>query len=237
MDTRPMTTTRPTPTSYSDTSNGTERKYLPTRYVVAILPTSAVLDNELTDGAVRILAALSAHGSWDYLWDFSAKALSDETMWSPRMINRYKQELLNAGYIDEKGRLIALADATAVGYQPSKRGAHLATKKTVETKIGISKIDDAKFEEFWVLYPRKEGKVSAKKAWIKAIGVIRKTDDDPERYLKEITQRYRNHIDSRPSRERKFVPHAASWLNGERWADEPLHVQEEVSGSLSPQTL
>tara|TARA_R100000700_G_C3174521_1_gene149186 strand:- start:298 stop:918 length:621 start_codon:yes stop_codon:yes gene_type:complete len=206
--------------------------------VVSLLPTSAVLDPELTDGAVRVLAALSAHGSWDYLWDFSTKALSDVTMWTPRMINRYRQELLNAGYIDRDGRLIALADATAVDYQPSTQGAHLATKTPVKPKIGVMKIDDAKFEEFWVLYPRKEGKASAKKAWVKAIGVIKKTSDDPERYLKEMTQRYRNHVDSRSSRDRKFVPHAATWLNGERWTDDFLQRQEDdVSGSLSPQTL
>ena len=204
--------------------------------MVSILPTSAVLDPNVTDGAIRVLAALSAHGSWDYLWDMSSKALSDVSMFSPRMINRYRQELLNAGYIDREGRLVSLADATAVAYEPSKQGAHLATKTPVKPKIGITKIDDAQFEEFWVLYPRKEGKGAAKKAWGKAVGSLKKTEADPERFLKEMTQRYRNHIDLRPSRDRKFVPHAATWLNGERWTDDFLQ-EEKVTGSLSPQTL
>jgi hypothetical protein len=207
--------------------------------VVAVLPTSAVLDPNLTDGAVRVLAALSAHGSWDYLWDHSARGISNETAISVRMINRYRQELLERGYVDEDGRLISLADASWTGFEHSNRGAHLAPKvKPVKAKVGVTEIDDAKFEEFWVLYPRKEGRGSARKAWAKAIGVIKKTEDDPERYLKEVTARYRSHVDDRPSRERKFIPHAATWLNAEHWTDEFLHRPEaDLSGSLAPQTL
>jgi len=207
--------------------------------VVSVLPTSAVLDPELTDGAIRVLAALSAHGSWDFLWDHSAKGLQDETAISVRMINRYRQELLERGYIDEDGRLIALADASWVGYSHPNKGAHLAAKpKEIKPKIGVTEVDYSRFEEFWTIYPRKEGKGAARKAWLKAIGIIKRTQDDPERYLKEMTQRYRAHVDARSSRDRKFIPHAATWLNQERWTDDFLLRQEDdVSGALAPQTL
>ena len=207
--------------------------------MVSVLPTAAVLDPELTDGAIRVLAALSAHGSWDFLWDHSARGLQDETAISVRMINRYRQELLERGYIDEDGRLIALADASWVGYQHPNKGAHLAAKpKEIKPKVGVTKVDDSRFEEFWTIYPRKEGKGAARKAWLKAVGVIKRTDDEPERYLKEMVERYRRYVDARSSRDRKFIPHAATWLNQERWTDDFLQRQEDdVSGSLSPQTL
>jgi hypothetical protein len=64
------------------------------------------------------------------------------------------------------------------------------------------------FDAFWKVYPRKVGKGAAQKAWAMA---VRKAD--PERIVEGV-ERYPWPED--PS----FVPHASTWLNGQRWEDE-----------------
>ena len=64
------------------------------------------------------------------------------------------------------------------------------------------------FDAFWRAYPRKVGKGAAQKAWAVA---VRKAD--PEKIVDGV-QRYPWPED--PS----FVPHASTWLNGQRWDDE-----------------
>lgn len=72
----------------------------------------------------------------------------------------------------------------------------------------INNRHSAHFERFWKVYPRKVGKGQALKAWNTA---VRKAD--PESII-EGAERYPWPED--PS----FVPHASTWLNGQRWEDE-----------------
>ena len=67
------------------------------------------------------------------------------------------------------------------------------------------------FDRFWSKYPRQEGK---KKAWEK----WQKLDPDPVLFAK-ILSGLDAHIRSKQWR-RGVIPHAATWLNGERWEDE-----------------
>jgi hypothetical protein len=68
------------------------------------------------------------------------------------------------------------------------------------------------FAEFWTHYPRKIGKAAASKAFAKA-AKKHKTDD----ILFGLSQQ----IDTMKSKDQQFIPHAATWLNAERWTDEP----------------
>jgi hypothetical protein len=68
------------------------------------------------------------------------------------------------------------------------------------------------FDAFWQVYPRKANKGKARTAFAKAI----KTTDATT--IIEGAARYRDD----PNREQQFTAHASSWLNGERWTDEPL---------------
>lgn len=72
--------------------------------------------------------------------------------------------------------------------------------------------DDA-FEEFWSTYPRKIAKGAARKAWTKAI----KDGHDPT----VITAGAARFADQRRGQDTKYTPHPATWLNAERWGDEP----------------
>jgi len=78
----------------------------------------------------------------------------------------------------------------------------------------------SKFEEFWRLYPRKVGKGHALKAWVKVI-------PDLETFTQVMaaleTQRDSNYFPEDP----KYIPHPATWLNGQRWLDELPRQQAE----------
>jgi len=78
----------------------------------------------------------------------------------------------------------------------------------ITTKVVILK----PFDDFWQLWPRKEAKANALKAWEKA---VRKTTPD------EIIAGARRLTDSPYRPETRFIPHAATWLNAERWNDPP----------------
>lgn len=67
------------------------------------------------------------------------------------------------------------------------------------------------FELFWAAYPRKTAKGAARKAWDKCNSLV---------YSEIIEGAKRFAAD--PNRDATFTPHPATWLNGERWLDEPL---------------
>jgi hypothetical protein len=77
--------------------------------------------------------------------------------------------------------------------------------------------DAGQFDTFWAAYPRKVGKGAARKAWAMA---GKKVSDIVICASLEY-QRRAGAFDVEP----RFIPHPATWLNGERWADEitPRH--------------
>lgn len=75
-------------------------------------------------------------------------------------------------------------------------------------------ITDA-FTAFWKAYPRKTAKGEARKAWPRA---IKAAGGD----LGKIVGGVRRYAADPNLPEPQFIPHPASWLNGERWDDEPL---------------
>ena len=68
------------------------------------------------------------------------------------------------------------------------------------------------FDEFWSLYPRKIAKANARKAWAKL------TAEQQLLAAKAIN----THCEYWKAKETEleFIPHASSWLNGERYEDE-----------------
>lgn len=77
--------------------------------------------------------------------------------------------------------------------------------------------DSAQFDQFWSAYPRKESKGQARKAFKAA---LKKTD------LPTLLAALGSIDRSDP----KFIPHASSWLNGERWLDE----KPKANGTAAP---
>ena len=66
------------------------------------------------------------------------------------------------------------------------------------------------FDDFWLLYPRRVAKKDAKKAWARISGA------DQVKALTAMVQWRRIWA----NKELEYLPHPASWLNGERWEDE-----------------
>lgn len=78
------------------------------------------------------------------------------------------------------------------------------------------------FAAFWKVYPRKSAPAKARAAWPKAV----KAAGDPDRIVQGA---YRFKLD--PNRVDEFTPHPATWLNGERWDDDPLPVRSNTNGT------
>ena len=72
------------------------------------------------------------------------------------------------------------------------------------------------FELFWSDYPRKEGKKAARKAWDK----IKPGQDQLGQILNAL--RIQKKSDQWTRDGGQYIPHPATWLNGERWKDETV---------------
>jgi len=90
----------------------------------------------------------------------------------------------------------------------------------------ISKPTEAQLEQLYSLYPRKRGKLAAKKAIRKALGVAMAGDPDhPAMALGEaldyLAKRVKLYARCVQGCDREFVPYPASWFNaGSFWDDE-----------------
>jgi hypothetical protein len=115
------------------------------------------------------------------------------------------------------------SSGTAAGQQRDKPNKGLIPDEipeaiqTQQTDTGVSlsvlpSVADKAFAEFWTHYPRRIGKAAASKAFAKA-AKKHSTDD----ILFGLSQQ----IDTMKSKDQQFIPHAATWLNAERWTDEP----------------
>ena len=79
------------------------------------------------------------------------------------------------------------------------------------------------FDEFWAAYPRKTDKGNARKAWDKA---TKKTD--PARIIAAAASLAASKPDL------KFTAHPSTWLNGERWDDQPLALIPGTGDGRTP---
>ena len=93
---------------------------------------------------------------------------------------------------------------------PNKNDKNDKNDKTKKTETGI----DPEFDLFWTAYPRKLKKADALKAWQKA---MRKP---PIEYILEQLEKWKGSGDWTKEGGR-YVPHPTTWINGERWNDEP----------------
>lgn len=73
------------------------------------------------------------------------------------------------------------------------------------------------FEYWWKQYPRKVAKGNARKAFEKALKNA-SADEIIQGLMSQLT--YYSSLDS------QFIPHPATWLNGERWSDEPQQPRQ-----------
>lgn len=94
---------------------------------------------------------------------------------------------------------------------PDPPNTHPSTRSV--NSRGEREREDAGFAVFWAAYPRKVSKAAARQAFKQAWKKLPPFDE--ETILIGGLERAKAGWD-----EPKFIPHAATWLNGERWTDE-----------------
>lgn len=80
------------------------------------------------------------------------------------------------------------------------------------------------FEEVWTRYPKKVGKEAARKAWKKLNG----SRAQVEVLLLAIEKQKL----SEQWQDVKYIPHLSTWLNGQRWTDEPTQERRVPKSML-----
>jgi hypothetical protein len=75
------------------------------------------------------------------------------------------------------------------------------------------------FENFWQQYPKKVGKLTAKRSWEKL------SLDNQQKALEAIVE-HRKYWAAKGT-DWEFIPHASTWLNQERFEDELVIEQKE----------
>jgi len=75
------------------------------------------------------------------------------------------------------------------------------------------------FENFWSQYPKKVGKLTAKRSWEKL------SLDNQQKALEAIVEHRKYWVAKGTDWE--FIPHASTWLNNERFSDEIVIEQKE----------
>lgn len=85
------------------------------------------------------------------------------------------------------------------------------------------------FETWWPHYPRKVAKAAAIKPFWTAFSAFK--CDTPLTALIEATDRFAEEVRGRPVDK---IPHPATWLNGQRWNDEPGTNGSQTDGEHQP---
>jgi hypothetical protein len=75
------------------------------------------------------------------------------------------------------------------------------------------------FENFWSQYPKKVGKLTAKRSWEKL------SLDNQQKALEAIVE-HRKYWAAKGT-DWEFIPHASTWINQERFEDELVIEQKE----------
>ena len=138
------------------------------------------------------------------------------------VFNQALKPLIDKGFISLlSGCYQDASTMLAVSYQVAIPETERETKK--EKKRIPPSVDG--FDLFWNEYPRKVGRGLAVKAWSKAIA--KSSSDD----IRSALARWKTSRDF-PTEE-KYIPHASTWLNAERWLD---NLQTESVAAVAQPT-
>ncbi len=137
-------------------------------------------------------------------------------------INRFREQ----GGKTSNGYILYLSENDTQNLRiPSVNSAHGDTQNLRMNNLGRNNLGSNNtfkekfFDEFWEAYPKKMAKGQAKKAWSKAFIL-----DHP----KEIVDAAKRYAKAQEGKDKQFIPYPASWLNAERWKDEPEEQKEKI---------
>jgi biotin operon repressor len=170
----------------------------------------------------------------------SLATLSDECEMSKRAVQAHIDTLSYAGLIERVERKRGNGSRTSNGYRlnltkqawqnlppPIAEAARAPMQNLPALNLGTNNLGNITtknmsiFDDLWKIYPKKVGKGTAKKALAKAM--TKATADQIQHSLAVFVRAWGN-------QDKKFMPHLATWLNGERWDDE---IQEASLQDMS----
>jgi len=104
------------------------------------------------------------------------------------------------------------------------RNPDTRVRRTIKNQKDISHAgEDSDFTAFWSAYPRKVAKPAALKAW-------RSAKHRPP--LADLLAALDRHKRSEQWQTARFIPHPATWLNGQRWDDQLPTADERKPPAL-----
>ena len=200
-----------------------------------VIANDVLRDERLSYRARGLLAALLSRPD---NWTIKAELLAQQGKEGRDAVRSALKELRDTGYLqlekirNEDGKFTTIQViydnphtkhlvAPETGNQASENQAPdfqasiEVTTRSNDKKLSSSSVDDG-FDLFWDNYPRKVGKGAARKAWKTA---LKKAD---QQNIIGATILYRITCPKDP----QYIAHPATWLNAERWADEPMNPTE-----------
>lgn len=215
--------------------SGIRKLYRRDNQPFAQIPNEAIRDPEISAGAFRLLAYLMSHQDG---YELTYSQIERQTGMGRYAINEGIKNLERKGWLRTEatkgpdGRYGPKAwfvlDPTSAGFSTA---GDSTTEKPTDNKNTTTREDkelrslaqaklERAFDEFWNFYPRKVGKGEAKRAFAKAHA---KANGDV------VLGAQRFAADPNLPTDKNFIPHPATWLNGERWDDEPLPHREKTA--------
>ena len=190
--------------------------------------------DELTPGEFRLLGWLHSHTD-EYLAGLSTDRIGRE-FGCGKAASRHLRSLEEAGFIErhpEPGgatRYVLVMDrwegvtAGDRGVSPDVTGGVspnvTATPTTREDQLVEDQVEGSvvlalAFDAFWAMYPRKVEKAKARQRWGRLTEAKRRA----------AMEALPLHVAAWEQRgDPQFIPHPTTWLNGQRWEDDPTSV-------------
>lgn len=166
-------------------------------------------------GAGQVIAALVAAGLWRrvdggfWVHDYLDYQLSREQIEKERSRTAQRQAAFRLSHSNAHSNAVTngVSNAQSNGLVTL---APIPKTSTSKDKDSCPAAPDG-FPDFYALYPRREKRRAAEKAWR---GMSAKDRAAAMEGLRRFVR------DVWPGKDREFIPHPASWLNGRRWEDE-----------------
>lgn len=133
--------------------------------------------------------------------------------WGEYQPTRAQLEVKREQARERMNRVRANRERTSPEVTPTPTRPDPTKEKAPSRKRSDSEKAGDDFAAFWSIYPKRQGKEAAARAWLKAVRIA-----DPS----EITEgaRAAAALWKAENREAQFIPQPATWLNGGRWQDE-----------------